>query len=230
MRLTGRDETATEAAVETAAEAAAETADALACFEAGLAAGLDPQPAAGTAAGADGTAVTSTSSWWSGLVCHSCGHTFRRGDKVRPAPGRSTPVHVDPALRCGSADAAADRRQPVDDPTPGEFAAGLTEAWPPQDGVPAVRLEPDDWHVANGDRRGRPVVCLYCAHTFRAGEYVILCPCRSSRGSTSSAGEGCGAAVHRDPAAGLPCWENWCPDGTVTVCPVQLNALGDQGR
>lgn len=207
MRLTGTDD----------------PADALARFEAGLAAGLDPQPASEAETDGDGTAVTSTSSWWSGLVCQTCGHTFRRGDRVRLTPGSPTPVHLDPRLRCGSTDAAS-AEQPGEDSSPEEFAAGLTEAWPAQDGVQAARLAADDWHVARGDRRGRPIVCLYCAHTFRAGEYVILCPCRSSNG-TDPVEEGCGAAVHRDPAAGLPCWENWCPSGTVAVCPVRLNAL-----
>lgn len=197
-------------------------ADALARFQAGLAAGLDPQPAAATAA--DHAAVTSASSWWSGLTCQTCGHTFRRGDRVHLAPGRGEPVHLDPALRCGAAGAASDQPPADLDPAPLEFAAGLAEAWPPADGVEATRLPPDDWHVARAGRRGRPVVCLYCAHTFRAGEYVVLCPCRYS-GGADPAGEGCGAAVHRDPTAGLPCWENWCPSGTVAVCPVRLNRL-----
>ncbi|HEY3867443.1 MAG TPA: hypothetical protein VGM10_03805 [Actinocrinis sp.] len=201
----------------------------LARFEAGLADGLDPQPAA--ASGADRAAVTGISSWWTGLACQTCGHTFRRGDRVQLAAGGATPVHLDPALRCGTAGDVSDQ-PPVDqgtvnqDPAPVEFAAGLVEAWPPADGVEATRLAPDDWHVARAGRRGRPIVCLYCAHTFRAGEYVVLCPCKYS-GGADPAEEGCGAAVHRDPTAGLPCWENWCPSGTVSVCPVRLNLLGD---
>lgn len=199
------------------------TGDALAHFAAGLADGLDPQPAAGTA---DGTAVTSASSWWSGLTCQSCGHTFRRGDRVRPTPGGAVPVHLDPALRCSPPEGTSDHDAPVEDPALEEFAAGLAESWPPTDGVGVTRLARDDWHVARTGHRGHPVVCLYCAHTFRVGEYVVICPCRSS-GGAGLVGEGCGAAIHRDPAAGLPCWENWRPEGTITVCPVRMTMVGD---
>jgi hypothetical protein len=199
------------------------TGDALAHFAAGLADGLDPQPAAGTA---DGVAVTSASSWWSGLTCHSCGHTFRRGDRVRTTSGAATPVHLDLALGCAPPEGTSDRGATGEDPALAEFAAGLAEAWPPADGVRVVRLAPDDWHVARVGHRGRPVTCLYCAHTFRGGEYVVMCPCRSS-GGASPREEGCGAAIHRDPAAGLPCWENWRPEGAVTVCPVRMTMVGD---
>jgi hypothetical protein len=197
---------------------------ALARFEAGLAAGLDPQPAA---AAVVGIAVTSASSWWSGLTCQSCGHTFRRGDRVRLTPGAATPVHLDSALRCGTSEEGLDRDPVDEDPAPAEFAVGLVAAWPSADGVATVHLAADDWRVAREGRPGRPIVCLYCAHTFRAGEHVVVCPCRNS-GGEGVIEEGCGAAVHRDPAAGLPCWENWCPDGTVTVCPVRMSVVGNR--
>ncbi|WP_261567253.1 hypothetical protein [Frankia gtarii] len=101
-----------------------------------------------------------------------------------------------------------------------ELAAGIDEALAPT-------LAGSDWQVDG------PVVtasaswwnhlrCETCGHTFRAGEHVVVCPC--GRHPTT-----CIAAVHRDPAAGVTCWDGWRPDGVLTRCPVSLTPLLDPG-
>jgi hypothetical protein len=201
-------------------------------FAAGVTEGLDPQERSDDIAD-DGTAVTNAWSRWNGRVCATCGHTFRRGDRVRTAGSRGgTVAHLDPLLHyAGSdpADGGAEQRAEEDESILAEFSAGLLSEWPPLDGVRVTRLEADDWHVARPGRRGRPIVCLYCAHTFRPGEHVVLCPCAQSA-DWDQAVPGCGEAVHRDPAVGLPCWEKWCPTGEVTVCPVRHIRTGGGSR
>jgi hypothetical protein len=198
-------------------------------FTKGVGDGLDPQPEIGEQAG-DGTAVTNGWSWWSGIRCARCGHTYRRGDRVRLVPGLPTPLHLDPILRCAVDDGQTARSGGLpEDWTPIEFAAALMEVWPPLNNVPVTLLAPDDWRVASPRRGARRSTCLYCAHTFRPGEHVVICPCRHSASWPAGVGA-CGEAVHRDPAVGLPCWETWCPTGKVSVCPVRLNRLEDSSR
>lgn len=199
-------------------------------FRVGIAEGLDPQqPASPLAdpenAGAGSIAMTSNASWWNGLVCVTCGQTFRRGDLVRKAPGLSTPQHADLAMHCAPR-AVADAMEDAGRDDAAAFASALLESWPPLPGVQVIELAADDWHVGRPDRQSRPVVCLYCAHTFRAGEHVVLCPCRHS-GLLEPGIEGCGAAVHRFPAGGMSCWEKWCPSSQIEVCPVRLSRRGD---
>lgn len=99
-----------------------------------------------------------------------------------------------------------------------DLVSGLMEAWPPGPGARIRQLSPDDWRVDRRHRPGeRPPACLYCGHTFRAGEFVVCCPCGRE--------PECGAAVHRDPAAGLPCWERWRPRGRTDLCPVTLERV-----
>ncbi|MGP4045115.1 hypothetical protein [Streptomyces sp. 2A115] len=193
-------------------------------FEAGMAAGLDPQE---ETVQAGETAVTHVSSPWNHRLCTTCGHTFRRGDPVRVGAGPLTDggaaqddvSHLDPALACAGVAEEESEGPHSDAMDSADFAAGLLATWPPVDGVPAVPLTADDWQVARPAVHGaRPPRCLYCAHTFRAGEHVVLCPCSPGRPA-------CGAAVHRDPAAGLVCWESWRPDGRLAVCPVKLVAV-----
>lgn len=160
-------------------------------------------------------ATTTLASWWNHLQCETCGHTFRRGDRVRLDATTSAVSHLDPALECG-APPLADSRE-AQDPRSGadlaEFADGIDATWPPAGGTPVIQLSPGDWRTS----RPRPPLprarCLYCGHTFRNDEHVIICPC-------SPAEPACGAAVHRDPAAGLVCWESWQPTGEVRMCPV----------
>jgi hypothetical protein len=145
-------------------------------------------------------------------------------------------AHCDPALRC--ADDAADipdpdTRDPVPgpsmDPAPGgdaaaaaddlaAFASGLLASWPPAGDVPVVRLAPHAPQVARPDMGPNAPTCLVCGHTFRPGEHVVVCPCGMHR-------ESCVAAVHRDPVAGLSCWDDWQPGGILTRCPVTLKRV-----
>jgi predicted RNA-binding Zn-ribbon protein involved in translation (DUF1610 family) len=175
---------------------------------------MNPQPA-GEAITTDGRAVTSPASSWNHDRCGRCGQTFRRGDAVvvtvRP---RLVVVHTDPWLACGG-DSDAHGSPDHDD---AGFAAGLLNAFPPAGGIPVHRLAANDWRVATPDRVDPPR-CLYCGHTFRASEHVVVCPCGPLTPK-------CGAAVHRDPAAGLSCWEAWRPDSTLSVCPVTLARVG----
>lgn len=183
----------------------------------GIEEGFDPSTALGSdfADDADGIVITRSWSWWSGTACRTCGHTFRRGDRVLVANSRHTVQHLVPGVRCGT------------DPEPGadtgtserdELAGGLLATWPVS--APVTRLAPDDWRIPRSVSPAgfRPPVCLYCGHTFRAGEYVVICPCTPYRPA-------CGAAVHRDPAAGLPCWDRWHPEGELLVCPITLGKL-----
>lgn len=175
--------------------------------------GLDPQPAE-EHIGVDGDVLTGPSSWWNHRLCTVCGHSFRRGDRVRVDRGSRTVTHLDPALACVVAD--GDDAESAAVRGGGETTAlseGLLDAWPPL--VPVTRIPRGDWRLPTPGTGLRAPVCLYCGHTFRAGEYVVVCPCRPEE-------RVCGASVHRDPAAGLPCWERWRPDGKVTVCPVTL--------
>jgi hypothetical protein len=174
----------------------------------GIEVGQEPQ--AGFADdGASGMVTTRSSSWWNYRRCKTCGHTFRRGDRVLVDAVKRTVRHLAPGLGCGA------------DPGPvavtggdrDEFAAGLLETWPST--VPLTRIEADDWRLPRPGDRWQAPTCLYCAHTFRAGEYVVVCPCQSDQGKPPA----CRTAVHRDPAAGLPCWDNWQPGGRLTICP-----------
>jgi hypothetical protein len=181
-------------------------------FEEGRLRGMNPQPA-GDAIATDGRAITSPASPWNHDRCHRCGQTFRRGDAVeitlRP---HYVVVHTDPWMACGGTGVEDAHGSPGDDDA--GFAAGLLSAFPVAGGIPVQRLAVHDWRVATPDRTDPPR-CLYCGHTFRAGEYVVVCPCGPLTPN-------CGAAVHRDPAAGLSCWEAWRPDSTLSVCPVTL--------
>jgi hypothetical protein len=181
----------------------------------GIEAGLDPQPAVELVE-ADGTALTSASSWWNYRLCKTCGHTFRRGDRVRVDQAARTVAHLEPALGCVAvplADGSGESTEAA------AFAAGLLAQWPPLLDMPVARISAGDWRLPSPGTGRRAPVCLYCGHTFRVGEYVVVCPCRAGE-------QLCGATVHRDPAAGLPCWERWRPDGVVTICPVTLAKTG----
>lgn len=183
----------------------------------GIEEGFDPKPHPGgdSALTADGIVITRSWSWWNGTYCRTCGHTFRRGDRVLVTSPTRAVQHLVPGLECGT--------DPEPSPDPGtaernDLAAGLLACWPTS--APESQLAPDDWRIPRPGTRAdrRPPVCLYCGHTFRAGEYVVICPCTPERPA-------CGAAVHRDPAAGLPCWDRWHPEGDLLVCPITLARL-----
>jgi hypothetical protein len=177
-------------------------------FQRGLTAGLQPRAAAREASG---QAVTAIGSWWHHRRCTACGHSFRRGEQVRLGPGERDVRHLEPATDCDGAER---------DETPDTdvFTEALLAAWPAGPGVPVARLEPGHPLL---DRKPGPygrATCLFCAHTFRRGERVIVCPCQPDR-------RHCDAAVHRDPAMGLVCWESWRPSGRLQTCPVTLRRL-----
>jgi hypothetical protein len=199
----------------------------VAAFRLGEQSAFEPPP---DFTGPDSETVTTKDSWWNHLICSTCGHTFRRGDRVRHDPGSASVVHLDPALGCAgaatprpTAGVMLDTGVPpaIDDAA--QFADGLAMTWPPAGKVPVTRLGDGDWRTT----RPRPPLerdrCLYCAHTFRDGEHVVICPC-------SPGDPACGAAVHRDPAAGLVCWESWQPDGQVRQCPVSAARPGEARR
>lgn len=194
------------------------TGDDIAAFRLGQQAAFEPPPDGA----AGGTQVTTLVSWWNHLVCSTCGHTFRRGDPVRHLAESDDICHVAPALRCGSPAQSAppgDRppvpsgQRPPEAADVRDFADGLAVTWPQAGDVPVTRLGTGDWRT----KRPRPPLerarCLFCAHTFRAGEYAVICPCHP-------ASPVCGVAVHRDPGAGLTCWESWQPSGRIRQCPV----------
>ena len=123
-----------------------------------------------------------------------------------------------PAPDADSEDASALDAEDLGAEDLAQFADGLAETWLPAGGVPVTRLDKGDWRTVRPHPPLERARCLYCAHTFRDNEYVVVCPC-------SPAAPACGAAVHRDPAAGLVCWETWRPDGYVPQCPVSSAPL-----
>jgi hypothetical protein len=161
---------------------------------------------------ADGSAVTIGTSWWHTALCTGCGHTFRRGDRVTVDRATRTVRHLNPALRCavstpdGGAEASADEA---------EFSAGLHDAWPISGDLPVARVDDVPGLLAPPVHGFRRPACLFCAHTFRPGELVVVCPCTPLQPR-------CSSAVHRDPGQGLVCWESWHPDSKIKVCPVLL--------
>jgi hypothetical protein len=202
--------------------------DGAADFARGVESGLDPQPVADAVT--TGYAVTSPSSRWNHRRCRTCGQTFRRGDQVLLSEHGRVVQHADPWLRCappqatagpsaggGPAEAGGGPAEAGSGDDASAFAAGLVRAFPVAGGIRALRLAGDDWRVAR-PRSATAPTCLYCGHTFRAGEHIVVCPCRPLDAH-------CGAAVHRDPAAGLNCWEAWRPDSELTVCPVTLRRV-----
>lgn len=186
-------------------------------FRLGFRAAFEPPPDEG---GEAGETTTTLVSWWNHLECETCGHTFRRGDRVVLDPQTSRVAHLDPALRCAVVPAADSEEPEAGAPEVSagasdlaDFANGLDLTWPPAGDLPVTRLAPDDWRTIRPRPPLERVRCLYCGHTFREGEHVIVCPCSADEPV-------CGAAVHRDPAAGLICWESWQPTGKVRRCPI----------
>ena len=174
----------------------------------GIEVGLEPQ-AGFSDDGASGMVTTQSSSWWNFRRCKTCGHTFRRGDRVLVDAMARTVKHLTPGLNCGSdAESAVVAGEDRD-----AFTAGLLFTWPPM--VSITRIGAGDWRIPRPGSTWQAPTCLYCGHTFRAGEYVVVCPCQSDQGRPPA----CATAVHRDPAAGLPCWDNWQPSGQLTICP-----------
>jgi hypothetical protein len=213
VRLIGQSATATLSTADGALSPAA------AEFALGEAEGVEERAAFGKDA-TSGVAVTRSSSWWNHRRCKTCGHTFRRGDRALVDPIARTAEPLVPGLRCGTGPwpaAAQDAAAAGDDRA--EFAAGLLETWRPA--VPVTLIMPGDFRIPRPGALMPAPTCLYCGHTFRAGEYVVVCPCKVTGGEAPA----CDLAVHRDPAAGLPCWEIWQPGGVLSVCPLTTAKL-----
>lgn len=185
----------------------------LTSFDLGYEQGMHPR-----ADGRHGSGVTLTTSLsaWLGLTCATCRHTFRAGDRVL-LDGTGV-KHLDPALGCG-----ADTTDGPDGEDVRDFARGLLEAWPATSGVP-VGLTAGDWQVARRDTSLPPVTCPVCAHTFRPGDLVVVCPCSHPAdppvGDQAKQARRCRLTIHRDPISGLTCWDDWRPDGRLSRCPI----------
>jgi hypothetical protein len=199
--------------------------DAISRFEFGVTAGQFPQPAE---APAGGEVITAGSSQWLGIRCRTCNQTFRRGDRVLlSGPGMVT--HLDPRLNCAvpPSDEAVPDEAGQDEAAGSQtrrFTAGLLAAWPPRGDVLPVTLSERDWQVTRPRSGPASPVCPGCGHTFRAGDAVIICPCGRA---TADGRPACGLAVHRDPAIGLACWDDWRPDGRLPRCPRTHEKLPD---
>lgn len=178
-------------------------------FDRGVRQALDPALAPAIA-GTGAVAVTVGDSPWHTRRCTRCGHTLRRGDRVRVGADGRTAEHLDPTLGCAGGDggaavpAGADAR---------DFSDALLEAWPVEGGVAVVPAEDVAGLLAPPSRGFPRTACLVCAHTFRPGELVVVCPCGQGR---------CLSAVHRDPAGGLLCWEAWRDLDRHDRCPLLL--------
>jgi hypothetical protein len=183
-------------------------------FEVGVAAAFDPQKYLhGDVIGA---ALTGVNSWWNHLLCDRCGHSFRRGERVVVTAAPRTAHHADLPEECG-ADLGSESPAPplaAETAAVADFSDGVEDAWP-SGGIPVRTLAAADWWVTRPPAPMQRTRCLVCAHTLRAGERVVVCPCSPERPE-------CQAVIHRDPAAGLICWETWRPTGTVTSCPITM--------
>jgi hypothetical protein len=191
-------------------------------FEAGVEAGQFPR----APEDADGRTLTTGSSRWLGLRCASCKHTFRRGDLVLVGADLASIRHLDPQLRCGSVgrDAGADLASGDQGATDADdFVDGLLDEWPTITEVPVYELTFDGWHVTGPHSGPDSPICRGCGHTFRAGDHVIICPCAGAEDDLRR--EYCQIAVHRDPARGLSCWDEWAPAGRLKRCPRTLNRV-----
>lgn len=180
-------------------------------FEAGLAAGLDPdsQSAGQGENPADAQQrITTLRSRWLHRRCACCGHSFRLGDEVaRGANGGM--LHDMYGLRCiGGGNAAPPNPQMKRD-----FFTGLDQAWPTPTEIGIERLEEPHPLLAPPDRGHVRSACRVCGHTFRPGDHVVICPCSPSANPEERK---CVAAVHRDTLQQLHCWDEWVKAGSDT--------------
>jgi hypothetical protein len=175
------------------------------------------------------SARTTLNSWWYQEVCPYCHHTIRVGDTVRRLLGGSI-VHDDPRLPCPSARQTLEVPPEVSITPSGDahacaasearaFFDGLEREWAPARGIVLTLLVKGHPLLSPpfaGFRRRR---CVGCDHTFRPLDLVVICPCNPARPL-------CQAAIHRDPAHNLSCFEMWSPSGTRTHCPITSRELG----
>ncbi|GAA1416724.1 hypothetical protein [Catellatospora coxensis] len=180
-------------------------------FDEGMQAAFDPR-AAMTADKRAGHFVTTIATPWHSRFCTGCGHTFRIDDRV-VVDDAGDVRHLDPLLGCAHPAGAS-----PDLPELADFTAGMLDAWPAPDEVPLTSTDDVPFLARRPPGGFERMACLFCGHTFRPAETVVLCPCRPTE-------QLCRAAVHRDPVRGLVCWESWRPGQRVKVCPVMLLRL-----
>lgn len=188
-----------------------------AAFHAGYQSGRDPlgRPAAGHAR------TTIDSAWLYGPPCAECGHTFREDDPVwieLADDGRiGTVVHHSEALPCRDGAATGEHINPE---AAREFLNGLRAGI--GTGTHVRRLLPGHSLLADPVRTGqRREACMVCGHSLRPYESVVICPCDPDA-------RRCRLAVHQDPVRGLPCYDEYYPDGKVKHCPMNHRKLRDQ--
>nr|BFE57340.1 hypothetical protein GCM10020063_018660 [Dactylosporangium thailandense] len=186
-------------------------------FDAAMHAAMDPQR---EPVGADVVErFIQETSWWHPHTCTTCGHTFRVGDRVRFERATGRVRHLDPVLGCWTG--SEGRPTPpsatdVDDLK--AFLDGIDDTWRVAGNMPVIAADEDAALLEPPLGGLARQVCLHCAHSFRPGELVVVCPCHPQAPE-------CHYAVHRDPGRGLVCWEKWRPTGVLEVCPVTQRRL-----
>jgi hypothetical protein len=143
-----------------------------------------------------------------GMSCPVCRHTFRFGESVVVQRGQQESFvlrHHGGVLVC---DRSASQEPTAELDSAIAFHAALDAAFPPEKDLRVVRLEPGHPLLALFHDRGedqetvsRRYKCWVCGDTLRTGEAVVHCPCGQP--------EPCMSAIHRDPAQGLTCFDEW---------------------
>ncbi len=188
----------------------------VAAFEVGLAQGRDPLR---NESGVEGEVTTRYSTWYSRACCPVTGHNFREGDRVAFGADGSVELLLPDVLPL-DADCAAYLKglettyfAQRGDKQPGghntrDLDTIILEPDLDQPGVPREfiqRLLRAPIPRAQVGRR----TCYICTRTLRQGEKVVVCPCPIKQ---------CHLVVHRDPARGLNCLDDFFPDGVVRSC------------
>lgn len=182
-------------------------------FDTGMQSAFDPQD--DSAYHSDNDYITRITSRWHFQWCTTCGHTFRRGDRVRVDHATGQVWHLEPGLGCAETDGDTGRPDPAGLQ---DFLTGVESIFAVAGDVPVVLTDDEPYLLAPPVGGLRRMVCLYCAHTLRPHELVVICPCAPRERE-------CRYAVHRDPGLGLVCWERWRPSGRLSVCPVTQRRL-----
>src|SRR5262249_22320707 len=119
-------------------------------------------------------------------------------------------------IPAGDADAVSRPRPDGPDPLL-EFTTGLLDACPPVNGAPVVVLAAGDWPVTRPASGPTSPTCPGCGHTFRDRDAVSTCPRADPADDPWRVF--CHITVHVAAAAGLTCWDDWCPDGRLVRSP-----------
>jgi hypothetical protein len=166
-------------------------ADILSQFETGIVLATDPQ---NVDTEKTGQAITTLDSFWIGLECPNCQHTFRLGDRVNRVTDRQVPCH----LSCPKDEENTEEVEMI----VATFFSGLQEAWTIPESLVIKQLAKGDPLLAPPFGAFRRRICKICANTFRLHDQVVVCPCQPQEPL-------CGAAIHYDPVQDLYCWDEW---------------------